>query len=227
MKAGLNHVIIERIGNDLGAVAGLVSQEWASPHLIQSCLGIVRSVGPLWCGAEELSTLPKRGNFDQTSRAQRITDTSLQYDVPCEVKEGDVVMFVYLANIDEEIQVDNYLIVRYDFLLARLDGEKNIYPLNGFVFLEMQDTDLSGGSLHMDSDIEMDSGVVVAEGCQVSKYLYWPSSPGDSAATLLGKRVYFKRMMAVRMEHDAYRLLFGETKYPLYYISRIHIYAYE
>lgn len=227
-KAGFNHVIVEPIGlNDTNAVAGLVIQEYAEPYLIRSCLGIVRSVGPIWCGAKELSAMPKRGSFRQVNRAQRIHDISLEYDVPCEIKEGDVVLFKYFANIDEDCDQGDVLVMRYDWLLGRVDGPKNIYPLNGAIFLEMRDDSISGGGMVVGEQIAQTWGHVVASGCPVARYLYWPKFQGDDDVDLVGKEAYFRRGMAVRMEHDAYRMLFGETKYPLYYIHRIHINAYS
>lgn len=227
IRAGFNHVVVEPIGkNDVDAVAGLVIQEYAEPYLIRSCLGIVRSVGKLWCGAKELSELPKRGSFRQQTRAQRIHDISLEFDVPCEIKEGDVVLFKYLANIDEELDFGLQLVMRYDWLLARVDGPKNLYPLNGAVFLEMRDESIVAGGLYGGRQMEQSWGNVVAAGCPVARYLYWPKRSDDNV-DLVGSQVCFRKGMAVRMEHDAYRLLFGDTQYPLYYIHRIHINAYH
>lgn len=226
-KAGFNHVIVEPIGsNDIDAVAGLVIQEYAEPFLIRSCLGIVRSVGPIWCGAKELSELPKRVSFRQMTRAQRINDISLAYDVPCEVKEGDIVLFKYLANIDEDADLGTVMVMRYDWLLARVDGPEKLYPLNGCVFLEMSDEVVHGGGLYGGTTMDRSWGKVVAQGAPVARYLYWPKSPGDDDTDLLGAEVCFRKGMAVRMEHDAYRLLFANTQYPLYYIHRLHINAY-
>lgn len=212
--------------NENDAVAGLVIMEYAEPHLIKSCIGVVESVGELWCGAAELRTIENSQGFGESLRAQRINELSLESDVPCEVKPGDVVMFKYLANIDEDANIEASLLMRYDRLLARIDGPRQLYPLNGFVILEMSDETLVAGGLHMGTQREQGWGKVVSEGCLVENYLYFPGWSDKGSPSLVGKEVCFRSEMAVRMEHDAYRLLFGDLQYPYYYIQRCFITSY-
>jgi len=229
MKAGLNHVIVAPIGSlDYDTKAGIAVAEYIDTFLLSSCIGIVVDVGEMYYGGWDLRVIGPRPHGANIAKAQRINELSLEFDVDCEVKPGDIVLFKYIANTDADSEVNGNRIVKYDQLLARVDGPgaSGVYPLNGYVFLEVRDHNYQVGGLRVTNFREPGWGVVVAEGMLVRNYLYWPDQDGDPAIELKGKEVCFKNAMAVRIEHDGFRALEIETEYPLYYLNRLQINGY-
>ena len=230
LKAGLNHVIVRPIG-DVGVdrESGIVIAEYVDDWMTKSCMGIVEDVGDLYCGAKELAALGKKPAGQNRLKAMRINEVSLDYDVPCEVTRGDIVLFKYLPNVDKDAAVEGRLIVRYDQLLAKVSGSgiQGLYPLNGAIFLQVQDANYVVGGMRVVRTMEPGWGTVVAQGCLVEKYLYWNERPGDANVDLFGKEVCFRDGMAVRIDHEAYKNLDIDTEYPLYYLHRTQINAYR
>lgn len=228
LQAGLNHVVVRPIGDLSLDSSGLAIAEYIDNWLLSSCLGVVQSVGDLWYGGNELAELGSRPRGHKLARAQRINELSLEFDVPCEIAPGDLVLYKYISNVDKDALHAGDLIVKYDQMLAKITGPglPGLYPLNGAIFMEVRDHAFRVGGLAVQSFREPGWGVVVAEGCRVNNYLYWPEKKPDHEVSLVGKEVCFKNEMAVRIEHDAYRNLNLGLQYPLYYLHRLQINAY-
>jgi len=146
----------------------------------------------------------------------RLTQRTTYYDVPIEIKDGDKVILKHIGLTQEHLKFDGYMIVKYDNLIGRIDGD-DVYPLNGAIFLEMDDDkrgELFEGGMN-EFGIDFRSGVVKKQGCLVNKYLLFPESK-DYDVTLLGKRVFLSKGAAARIEYDDHQIVGKGKKRPLY-----------
>lgn len=151
---------------------------------------------------------------------------SVLFDVPIEVKVGDRVLFEWQALENEFAWVaERLLLVRYDQLITTIGVHP--YPLNGRVLLEMDDKWQNGPLLEdgWNLGVEMNCAVVVANGCEVRDYLYFPGEK-DCGIDFVGKRVLLSRQSAVRSQIDEYKTNGSSKKYPWYYCSRRDILGY-
>lgn len=211
MRAGTNSVILEYpkpIGFDNFGVLVKDEIDFSENHL-KNYAKVVGVPGKhYWCGFDGKRSLSLRERF--------LYDVGLEYCVPMEVSEGDSVLFkhssLYLE--DEDPVIDGKLIVRYDNLIARIDSENALYPLNGYVLIEMQDR---SDTLRFDVGYSMNSGIVAFEG---KPLLGIKGSPDriDWGDPIVGKKIYFERKRVFRIEMDD-RNSFG-GQYPLYAIHR-------
>lgn len=241
IRPGLNFVVVRPIGRPGdSAAAGMVAAEFVDEHLLSSCIGIVEQVcSRTYYGGYDILKMGRNPTGKDMLVGQDINMRSLYFDVDVEVKPGDIVVYRYLPNIDPDAKVGDVILMRYDELVARVDWKavtnnelgldeakiERLYPLNGGVLLEMRNEQLFGGGMAGPVKRELAWGTVVAQGMPVRSYLLWPQMGGDFDLDLTGKRVGFRAAAAVRIEHDAYRLL-GGGEYPLYQIHRCFINCY-
>lgn len=227
-----NHVLVRQIGEPgRSGFGGLQVPEWVETHLLQSCVGIVEAVcDNLYYGGYELLELGFKPAGVDLESSRRINELSTYYDVDIEVKPGDMVIYRYTANEEEETLVgDGTRLIRYDDLIGRIDKQQPyvvMYPLNGSIFVEMNDTVHGHGHLAGPTSIDLEWGDVVAEGMLIRSYLQWSEKGGDEPVSLLGKRICFKPLHAIRIEPDAFRILDTGTQYPLYYLQRCDVNGY-
>lgn len=205
--------------------AGIVVAEFAETHRLLSIVGTVEAVCQgLWYGGYELLRLGKNPAGKAMDRAQEIMQRSLLFDVPLEVVVGDRVVFPYMVHVSEDtLWYDGAALVRYDQLVARIDGPA-LYPLNGAVLVERYDAH-ENGPLLTPLAILPGEGKVVYEGALVKNYLFQPDRGGDFDIPLVGRTILFRSKDAVRIEHDAHRVLDQERRYPLYHLHRYAINA--
>lgn len=157
--------------------------------------------------------------------SSRLTQRTTYFDVPIEIKDGDKVVLKHIGLTQEHLKFGEYMIVKYDNLIGRIDGY-DVYPLNGAIFLEMDDDkrgELFEGGMN-EFGIDFRSGVVKKEGCLVKNYLLWPESK-DYDVTLLGKRVFLSKGAAARIEYDDHQIIGKGKKRPLYATHRHFINA--
>lgn len=233
-----NYVLVRPEGEPGRIRSGIAATDAAEGHLLRSCIGTVIAVCPdLYYGGYDI--LKAKGK--QTPAVVRALEYSVQFDVPIEVVPGDRVIFESTVNITEStIWLDDLVLFRYDLLLGRLNRfgpllpgpveadtdyrlEKLIYPLNGRVFIERFDSHYNAGGVASHETMMPGYGRVLAEGCRVKSYMMWPEKGPDFDIPLTGRMVMFKPKHAVRIEHDAYRILQGDGRYPLYELQRYSI----
>lgn len=121
-----------------------------------------------------------------------------QFNVPVEVSPGDHVLFEWLALEKHDLFIDeSTLVVRYDQLILRT---KDLYPLNGYVLLDMHDENIVGADYGRSLfNCNMDVATVINQGCLVADYLYWPDEK-DELLDLKQKVVLLSRNSATRAE---------------------------
>jgi len=156
----------------------------------------------------------------------RLTQRTTYFDVPIEIQDGDQVLIKHVGLSQKHLVFDGYMIVKYDNLIARIDGEE-IYPLNGAVFLEMDDDERGDYFEGKANEFGVDErkGIVKKEGCLVKNYLLFPESK-DFDITLLSKRVFLTKGAAARIEYDEHQAWGKNRARPLYATFRHFINAY-
>ncbi len=223
IKPATNYVLVEPLGyQPLDQRAGLVVHEEDNAHRLQAQVGIVRSVcDRLQYDGDELhGYMDGRRLSDSEQRySGYMTSKTVYYDVPIEVKDGDMVLYRWKANTEEAMRVDDMLLIRYDNLVARVDGlDKVPYPLNGLLLLRMEKENVDDVLQHQ-ARMRQGMARVIAEGCLVRSYLLFPGEV-DERLALLGREVVFDRRLAVRIEHDDHAYLTYDSEYPYYGIRR-------
>ena len=208
---------------------GVIVQEFVDQHMVKPLLiRILEAPDRLYYGghkAKELTqSFHKSKSMAASSMANAYIRKSCEFDVPVEVKPGDICIMRHLGNLDDAIH--GY--IEYDKLVARVDLGGRIYPLNGRLLLRMDEdqsgiVDLKNKQRHA---LRMTSGVVVAQGCKVGGFLMWPKFE-DHDIDLVGKRVFFRRFSAVRIENDTHGMLDYDTPFPYYRIDKPLILAYN
>lgn len=211
-------MVLVRPNPDTTTVAGVRLSVFADTHHFKNLVGVVEQVGPkgFFHGREidAMEEMSRHVDF-VSQRASLLSSVSMKYDVPIEVKEGDTVIF------DWKYALEGENLMRYDDLYAKVvDG--GIYPLNGFLLIEILDAE-EGSMKGLKIGEDMTSGIVVAQGCLVEGYLYHPV-PDVDMGDLTGRKVFFKKNAAVRLEDDIVNE-FGGSK-PWHRIHRNKIAGY-
>lgn len=148
---------------------------------------------------------------------------SREFDVPVEIKAGDIVVFPYFYHLKDDLaqeeQIgDGNLLIPYESLMARIDGSR-IYPLNGMVAGTEVPKDVGMAKLRKApvSNIYR----IVAEGCRVKRYSGYGYP--DRKEKMTGKVVSVFPNSAVAPEVDMHKIL-NDNK--LYFFHRRNILGY-
>lgn len=208
---------------------GVIVQEFVDQHMVRPLLiRILEAPDKLYYGGHEAQkwtyTFKKVKSNTVSAMANAYIRKSCEFDVPVEVKPGDICIMRHLGNLNDAIH--GY--IEYDKLVARLDPGGRLYPLNGRLLLRM-DEDTSGivnFKNRQRHHLRMTSGVVVAQGCKVSGYLMWPRFE-DADFDWIGKRLFFRQFAAVRIENDVHGMLDYDTPFPYYRIDKPLILGYN
>jgi hypothetical protein len=156
---------------------------------------------------------------------------SLPADAPVGVRTGDEVLFNYMTTMVHDLGMNedsfygDLVIVPYSYLIARIEGE-DMVPLGGLVLLRMETKEDTVGWMRnrRREMIEHGSGIVVAQGSRVLQYL--DTQDEDPDVCLVGKRVFFNRHNAVRIEYDLVAKV-KQNGLPLYSVRLSDILYYE
>lgn len=209
-----NYVLVKPDADHETDRTGLVRRDFVDAHLKKSVTGTVVAV------CEHLIYGWARSG--EADGAADMTQASLQWDTDIEVKAGDRVLFHYMATIDPDRQVlAGHYLVRYDELTLRLDDN---YPLNGYLLLQVgtERQEVAGLQVVKSGPLaDMVSGRVIAEGKPLREYLLLEDS-ADFTASVVGKRVVYKKMRATRLEVEDWKTV-GEGDWSLYKVHRRHI----
>lgn len=203
---------------DVTSVAGIGLSVFADVHHYKNLVGTVEKVGMKgFFHGREIDEMEETSKYvDSVSqRASLLSSVSMKYETPVELKEGDTVIF------DWKYALEGSTLMRYDDIYAKITKD-GLHPLNGFLLIEVLDAE-EGGIKGLKVGEDMTSGIVVAQGCLVSGYLYHPGKDIDMGE-LKGRKVFFKKNAAVRLEDDIVNE-FGGSR-PLYRIHRNKIAGY-
>lgn len=208
---------------------GVIVQEFVDQHMVRPLLiRILEAPDRLYYGGHDAKAATHGIHRSKSPTASAMANAyirkSCEFDVPVEVKPGDICIMRHLGNLGDAIP--GY--IEYDKLVARLDPGGRLYPLNGRLLLRMDEdqsgiVDLKHKQRHA---LRMTSGVVVAQGCKVGGYLMWPRFE-DNDFDWMGNRLFFRRLSAVRIENDVHGMLDYDTPFPYYRIDKPLILAYN
>ena len=223
MTPQTNRVVVRALPDFESYNFGLQVMGEDEPHRRHCLIGEVVAVGERRYDA--------MANYVQHWGNESLADASMTYDlrkvsltldVPFEVKVGDRVMYRYVHRLEhgtlKEEPVDGNLLMPYESLYARLDGE-HLYPLNGYVFLGVTEGDQVVAGMKVGrTERHLGTGIVVAEGSLVNDYLDYPGER-DEVKCGLGSTVLYRPNAAVKLELEEF------SKYswgglPLYAIHR-------
>lgn len=155
------------------------------------------------------------GGSVQRDRRVSLVEKSLQWNTRIEVKVGDRVYFrfVHLLNSRDdkdawiEIDGEKYLMLRYDELLARIDGNE-LYPLNGYVLVEPS---IKEPPAYLTTKKRTNTeGVIVAIGKRNKHYIERPNIVSLTDLKV-GDRVYYSKYAAIRLETEGLRQFGNQT----------------
>lgn len=169
MNAGINQVlIIPEPDND--NVYGIKMAGDFDHERMWSVYGVVKALpSKLWFH-------PLTGNLVID---QWITDKGLEWETDMELKIGDRVLFKYNQWMEDDIQTQAGMIVRYDSIYAIVN--KSIQPINGYIFVDEEGNVKHTGGLN-------------------KRYLHYPErSDGD-----IGTKVLYGKNRGVRMEVEEF-----------------------
>lgn len=176
--------------------------------------------------------------FDKSEveKFQRLNDQSVEFGVPMEVEVGDDIMFIYNEHIvarENGRVIDTPLgemyLIKYDTIEAKKDGD-TLYPLNGYVFFELDEHKLESKNLHIFQRHEelydkrgAQSGTVTRVGHPIggTKAEFFDKDPTEHIKP--GDKIYFSGFDASEVEADNHLILFGGRK--IYKIRRTDIIA--
>ena len=163
---------------------------------------------PVWFGDD--ASLLREGQFTPISKEEM--EIGLRENVDFEVRRGDRVLFHYrylLEDREPYEKVGNFFSIHYSDLLARVDSNGELYPLNGQV-LVVQRGDLPVWE-------------VIAEGAQVRGYADGSIADTDAEwPKLVGKRVAMDRSSPVAIEGKFFSKLNVDNR-RIHIIHRKHI----
>lgn len=225
MNVQPNYVLIRPDGHHTaGAGHGMALPDFVSPQHNFAVTGTVvsapRKLNYFGREIRRIKRMAVRSVWDERLLRDWMVGT-VNFDVPVEIKGGDVVMFPYIHRLDDktfdEERHGDMLLLPYDTLTARVDGDV-LYPLNGNVLgrkIVPEQGFYKGKRLFWDNVCE-----VVAEGCMVMDYGDWGLSDMEKVT---GKRVVVMQNMAVSIERP-HQL--RAAKEQLYCFHRRHILGY-
>lgn len=149
---------------------------------------------------------------------------SLLYDVPMEVSEGDKIMFFYRNQIDAyqsgaviDTEVGVAILMKYDLLYAIVKGEDELYPLNGYLFLEKQTLKeelqtkagihlLEKEHMGMKFKKKVTIGKIKEVGCTVAGYAEFINAPADDCRKLEpGEYLYYDGRMSRNLQFNLHQ----------------------
>lgn len=215
------HVLVRPHKNNTDTKTVSVSDDFR-PQFNFSVTGEVVSVleqGDFFCE----QTYPEDDVITAIEKSQRRA-MSITFDVPIEIKVGDMVVFPYFYHIksvtaSEEHAVDGCFLIPYQELIARVDADK-VYPLGGRVIgLELQP---EVGIVKLRRPRIGQQFEIISEGCRVRRYADY-GYPDKRMGKLVGKKVSVFPGMAVAPEADLHKKL-GDRK--LYFFHRRDILGY-
>ena len=198
---GINRVVIKPFRDkDVKSHTQLVEKRFIDEHFTNSVWGRVMAVPEelfFWEAIKEHSI-----------GCEDYVQVSMPWRTELEVRVGDVVLFDYLAAINEDCMIESpgkkqpYYVMGYDQLIGRLrKGEdESLYPLNGYAFMEVEDDVHIVGGLKKETDRlpEMTRGRVVAQG--KPKFRYLLSTDSDPMKSdFVGKIAGYKKFKAFRI----------------------------
>lgn len=195
----------------------------------------------VFLGDEIRETRNIYGDSEQgTDEADLLKHQSVLYDVPVEVKAGDRVMYFYKNHMDAYrnnmvIHTDEgpVMIMRYDTLTAVLLSEDELYPLNGYLFIELKekatDKQTTAGihlleKTHMGVKFKnkMSIGKVIEVGSLVNGYIeFLNEAPDDATEFKNGDFIYFDARMTRNLQFNLHQTL----KTPRIVLHRKDIYG--
>jgi hypothetical protein len=216
--------VLVKLGEDVHedkSTGFLVSRQYEETALFKSRIAeVVKAPDKNFYLGALIHPLMNQRDFGSSDQkfTSRLPQRTTYYDVPIEIKDGDKVVLKHIGLSQEHLKFGGFLIVKYDNLIGRVD-DADVYPLNGAIFLEMDDDkrgEVFEGAVN-EFGIDFRSGVVKKVGCLVKNYLLFPQSK-DYDVTLLGKRVFLSKGAAARIEYDDHQIL-GKGR-PLYATHR-------
>lgn len=160
------------------------------------------------------------------ARALDMAKATCSYDVPIEVRAGDRVAFPYLfhltdsATADYEHTIDGLLLIEYHELVARINKDGSLYPLNGRVLGTVGNKESVAGMEGLKQQ-RSDIYTVVAEGCHVRHYCDYGYP--DDRIRITGRRAIVEGRQAVSLEVPGQVRLHDER---LFYFHRRNIIGY-
>lgn len=180
------------------------------------------------------------GKEEDQDLIDRLRNHSVMYDVPIETKVGDRILFFYKSQLD--CYKDNrvlftdegtVMLMKYDSLYAVVHENENLYPLNGYVFLELKELQkekVTEGGLHLlektHQGVKAKKGVsigrVVEAGCFVKGYLEFLDRSADSFQRYSpDQHVYFNGLYSRNLQFALHQTL----KVPRLVVHRKDIYG--
>lgn len=198
-----NYILIEPHAHHVaGASHGMEIPDFANEQMNFSVTGtVVQVCNRLEYYGREIKRLKSKAirTITDQRRVQDYLAASLLFDVPMEIKVGDMVVYPYIYRTNEEMfdeeRFDGKLVLRYDALTARVD-DGVLYPLNGALLGRKIRSDQGLQQLrreYWDGLME-----VTHEGCLVKDYQEYGYP--DKEGLLKGKRVFVTPQMPVSIE---------------------------
>lgn len=144
-----------------------------------------------------------------------------KYGTQVELQEGDKVIFNYMAikrdrdgiNITHDKKIGESYVIKYEECYARIRGEE-ITPINGWVFLEMEDIEIQSKIFlpdYLKKKKSSSIGVIKYLGTPLKYYREWIDEGADSDDWCLGQRVIIPTWKAIPLQRPEHAIAKEKT----------------
>jgi len=215
---GINRVIVKPLDDSLlKSHTQIQERRFIDEHFQKNPWGRVVSA------PKDLYFYP--GQKEDAVGNEDLVQMSVPWWTDVEVQEGDLVLFDYLATIDE----DNWFeipgiglcySIRYEQLIAKkLRGRPS--PLNGYFFLrvESDEVEVAGMKVEQEKVPEMTQGLIVEQGTPNMQYLL-ARDIDLYYQEMRGRKVGYKKNKAWRIEIEEYQQEASGSDWALYAIHQ-------
>lgn len=145
------------------------------------------------------------------------------YDVPVELKEGDTVIFHFLAvrnakNEGKQMTQDGktYSFIPYSEIFCALRGD-DVFPVNGWILVEPLEKELPKTSIIL-TDLSKGSsethGIVKYIGAKVKDYKDFPNL-GEDPDVAVGDKIMFSKLDSIPLQYELHNSL-GRLLYRMH-----------